>query len=146
MVERAAECSVCCALMSEPKLLGCAHTYVSFFNFLRLFTEVRYGSLTLLPNCSRFCKTCISSLSDGATSVKCPECRVVTALHKRVDGLATNFALASVVEALRQVHGHSVVCGGCAKGPVAWTCAKCDVLLCAECGSTHGQVRIFSLK
>ena len=36
MVERAAECSVCCALMSEPKLLGCAHTYVSFFNFLRL--------------------------------------------------------------------------------------------------------------
>ena len=40
MVERAAECPVCCALMSEPKLLGCAHTYASDFTFLRLLTEV----------------------------------------------------------------------------------------------------------
>ena len=68
------ECPTCLENMEQPMALPCLHT---------------------------FCKSCAARLG-ASRPLKCPICRHVASKHKRIDPFKPNYALAELIEQLKQ--------------------------------------------
>lgn len=110
-------CSICLEVFSDPRNLGCHHT---------------------------FCFKCITKILKDS-KINCPICRVEMKIEEP-KLLPRNFVVADVAEFLSKngVSPNNVIkCGECQSVSVKY-CENCQANLCTECLQKHSTFKIFA--
>ncbi|XP_038056013.1 tripartite motif-containing protein 3-like [Patiria miniata] len=120
------ECSICCCLFKDPKMLDCLHSF-----------------------CLKCLKEMMSKQKPEAEKIICPVCRRETQVPDGgLQSLASSFFLSSLVDEVKQqkevlgdASAPTVTCD-CGEGKEAtWRCLDCSDNLCQECRKAHGRFK-----